>query len=116
MLAEDARVYAKFKDRLSAEDFCVDIHKQIYGYICKFYEESINGKCEDYLLANMQGCESELSTVFLSIRNVTNNSQAAEDFIGIIEDEAFNEKLQQAQAEGDIARISELLKSKKQKS
>ncbi|MBQ3181633.1 MAG: phosphoribosylaminoimidazolecarboxamide formyltransferase [Clostridia bacterium] len=49
----------------------------------------------------------------MSVRNVTNNAQAAEDFVGIIDDEIFNEKLQRAQADGDIALISELLKSKK---
>lgn len=115
MLAEDEKVFRKIIDKISDEMFGTDVHKQIFEHICKFYEDGTGGKCEDYLLAEMKGSEKELSTVLMSVRNVTNNAQAAEDFVRIIDDEIFNEKLQRAQADGDIALISELLKSKKQK-
>ncbi len=115
MLAEDDKVYNKLKERLSAEIFFGDVHKQIFEHIVSFYENNVGGKCEDYLLLNMKGSEKELSTVLLSVRNVSNSLSAAEDFINVIEDEIFNEKLQKAQSEGDIALISELLKSKNKK-
>lgn len=115
MLAEDKKVYEKLSERLDGDIFSGDVHKQIYENICKFYKENIQGKCEDYLLCAMKGQENELSTVFLSVRNVSNSYQAAEDFIAVIEEEIFNEKLQKAQADGDIAAISELLKEKNKK-
>lgn len=116
MLAEDGKVYLKLNERLSKESFENDVHKKIFEHICDFYKDGMAGKCEDYLLSVMKGSEQELSTVLLSVRNVANNSQAAEDFMKILEDEIFNEKLQKAQKDGDIALISELLKNKKQKS
>ena len=115
MLAEDRRVYSAFKDAVDESFFDNDVHKQIFENICKFYGSENSGKCEDYLLSAMKGSEKELSTVLLSVRNVTNTSQAAEDFINVINEEIFNDKLRQAQADGDIALISELLKSKNKK-
>ena len=115
MLAEDKKIFERLKDRIGDEIFPGDVHKQMFDNICRFYDEGVSGKCEDYLLSAMKGMERELSTVFLSVRNVSDSLKAAEDFISVIEDEAFNEKLAKAQADGDIALISELLKRKKQK-
>ncbi len=116
MLAEDSKVYSKLKDKLNGGMFSSDVHKNIFECIGRFYTDGIQGKCEDYLLLNLKGNEKELSTVLLSVRNVADNMRAASDFVSILEDEIWNEKLQQAQASGDIALISELLKTKKQKS
>ncbi len=115
MLAEDEKVYTKFRDYISTDLFAEDVHKQILENIISYYENKEDGKCEDYLLSVMKGSEQALSTVLLSVRNVSNSLSAAEDFINVIEDEIFNEKLQKAQADGDIALISELLKSKNKK-
>ncbi len=116
MLAESAKVYTKLKDRLSPEMFGSEVHKKIFEYIIRFYTDGIQGRCEDYLLTSLSGNEKELSTVLLTVRNVSDNIRAAEDFVDILEEEIWNEKLQKAQESGDIALISELLKSKKQKS
>ena len=62
----------------------------------------------------LPGKEKEISNVLMSVQNVSDPVRAAEDFAQALEDEIFNEKLQKAQAEGDIRLISELLKSKKQ--
>ncbi len=115
LMAEDEKVYIKFKDKITDEILLDDIHKEIFENICKFYEEKPDGKCEDFLLRNMAGKEQPLSTVLLSARNIADNIKAAQDFTNVIDDEIFEEKLQKAQAEGDIAAISALLKTKKQK-
>ena len=115
MLTEDKKIFERLKDKISDDTFNGDVHKKMFENICNFYADGVSGKCEDYLLSAMKGMERELSTVFLTVRNVSDSLKAAEDFISVIEDEAFNEKLAKAQAEGDIALISELLKRKKQK-
>lgn len=115
MLTESAKVFSSFGQRIEKDDFSEELHKQIYEHICTYYNENKTGKCADYLLSVMTGNEKELSNVLMSVQNVTNEMQATEDFVQIIENEIFNEKLQKAQNEGNIALISELLKSKKQK-
>ena len=62
----------------------------------------------------MPGHEREISTVLMSVQNVSDTIRAAQDFAQAIENEIFNEKLQKAQAEGNLQLISELLKSRKQ--
>ena len=64
----------------------------------------------------LSGHEREISNVLMSVQNVSDTIRAAEDFAQVIENEIFNEKLQKAQSEGNLALISELLKSKKQNS
>lgn len=115
MLAEDERVYTQFADEFTAESFNEDIHKQIFNHICTYYRENIGGGCADYLLKALPGSEKEISTVLMAVQNVENQAQAAHDFAEVLKNEIFDEKLQKAQSEGDIALISELLKSKKQK-
>lgn len=113
MIADDGKVYAKFKDRFTLESFSEEIHKQIYKQICTYYNENKTEKCTDYLLGAFAGQEREVSNVLMSVQNVSNSMQATEDFAKVIENEIFNEKLQKAQNDGDVALISELLKSKK---
>ena len=115
MMADDGKVYAKLADKFTEESFTEEIHKKIYMHICTYYNENKTGKCADYLLMTLSGNERELSNVLMSVQNVSSSMQAAEDFAQIIENEIFNEKLQKAQNDGDVALISELLKSKKQK-
>lgn len=115
MLAEDAQAYKHFSERLTADDFSSDIHKQLYRQIHTYYSEDRTGKCYEYLLGALPGNEKEISSVLMSVQNVANVMQATEDFVTVIENEIFNEKLQKAQQDGDIALISELLKTKKQK-
>jgi len=114
MLSESAKIYAKFGDRFSEDSFSEDIHKQIFNHICTYYNEEKEGTCQDYLMRALPGQEKEISNVLMSVQNVSDSIRAAEDFSQALEDEIFNEKLQKAQAEGDIRLISELLKSKKQ--
>ncbi len=115
MLAENEKVFSQLAEEFTAESFGEDIHKQIFNHICTYYKESIGGKCADYLLKALPGNEKEISTVLMAVQNVENQAQAAHDFAEVLKNEIFNEKLQKAQSEGDIALISELLKSKKQK-
>ena len=113
MLAEEEKVYAALSQKVNRESFSKQIHIQIWENISAYYNENKDGRCDDFLLSCMQGNEAELSTVLMSVNNVTNNMKAAEDFLRILEDEIFNEKLQKAQNEGDIKKISELLRLKK---
>ena len=115
MMAESQKVFQNFKDNLTEESFSYDIHKKIYSLICEFYEKNAGGKCSDYLSGKMQGNEKELSAVLMSVQNVDNPVSAANDFMDVLSDEIFNEKLQKAQNEGNIEAISALLKEKKQK-
>ena len=77
-------------------------------------ESAVEIDGEDYLMGALPGREKEISNVLMSVQNVSDSIRAAEDFSQALEDEIFNEKLQKAQAEGDIRLISELLKAKKQ--
>ena len=116
MLAESPKVYTQFESRFDEESFCEDIHKQIFNHICTYYKEKGTGTCQDYLMSVLSGHEREISNVLMSVQNVSDTIRAAEDFAQVIENEIFNEKLQKAQSEGNLALISELLKSKKQNS
>lgn len=116
MLAESPKVYTQFESRFDEESFCEDIHKQIFNHICTYYKEKRTGTCQDYLMSVLSGHEREISNVLMSVQNVSDTIRAAEDFAQVIENEIFNEKLQKAQSEGNLALISELLKSKKQNS
>ena len=115
MIAESEKAYSQFADEFTPDSFSEDIHKQIFNHICTYYKEGKDGRCADFLMKSMQGNEKELSTVLMAVQNVENEMQAAHDFAEVLKNEIFNEKLQKAQSEGDIALISELLKSKKQK-
>ena len=114
MLTESTKVFSKFGDKFSEDSFSEDVHKQIFGNICTYYKEEKDGTCQDFLMGALPGKEKEISNVLMSVQNVSDPVRAAEDFAQALEDEIFNEKLQKAQAEGDIRLISELLKSKKQ--
>ncbi|MBQ8808334.1 MAG: DNA primase [Clostridia bacterium] len=115
MLSESEKVYLRLGDKFSEESFCEEIHKKIFSHICTYYNEKKPGLCREYLFSEMAGFEKEISNVLMSVQNVSDPIKAAEDFAQAIEDEIFNEKLQKAQADGDVALISELLKSRKQK-
>lgn len=115
MLAESARVFEQFRGRFSPEDFSLPLHKEIFDVICRYYDDSVQGFCSDYLLLCFKGREGELSEVLLSALNIDNPAEAAADYAAAMENEIFNEKLQQAQSEGNITLISQLLKEKKQK-
>ncbi len=114
MLTESTKVFSKFGDKFTEDSFSEDVHKQIFGNICTYYKEEKDGTCQDFLMGALPGKEKEISNVLMSVQNVSDPVRAAEDFAQALEDEIFNEKLQKAQAEGDIRLISELLKSKKQ--
>ena len=114
MLAESPKVYIKFKERFSPESFSEEIHKKIFNHICTYYNEEKSGTCQDYLMSALKGHEQEISNVLMSVQNVSDTIRAAEDFIQVIENEIFNQKLQKAQSEGNLKLISELLRSKKQ--
>jgi len=114
MLTESTKVFSKFGDKFTEDSFSEDIHKEIFGNICTYYKEEKDGTCQDFLMGTLPGKEKEISNVLMSVQNVSDPVRAAEDFAQALEDEIFNEKLQKAQAEGDIRLISELLKSKKQ--
>lgn len=115
MLAENEKAYGVLKDKLTAEMFSEDIHKEIYSHICEFYRNETADVCGEYLLAHMEGKEKELSAVLINSSNVSNPLEAAADFYAALENEIFNDRLQKAQSDGDIKKISELLKEKKQK-
>ena len=114
MLSENPKVFSSFGDRLSEESFSEEIHKRIFNHICTYYNEKAEGTCQDYLMGALPGMEKEISNVLMSVQNVSDTVRAAEDFVQIIENEIFNEKLQKAQSEGNLQLISELLKSRKQ--
>ena len=114
MMTESEKVYLNFADEFTPDSFSEDIHKQIFNHICTYYKDKKEGRCADFLMKSMPGNEKELSTVLMAVQNVENEMQAAHDFAEAVKNEIFNEKLQKAQSEGDIALISELLKSKKQ--
>lgn len=114
MMAESDKVYTKFREKFSADSFSEEIHKKIFNHICTYYNEEKTDACQDYLMTKLTGYEKELSNVLMSVQNISDTIRAAEDFAQVIENEIFNEKLQKAQNEGNLALISELLKSKKQ--
>ncbi len=114
MMAESDKVYNKFQEKFNSDSFSEEIHKKIFNHICTYYNEEKTGACQDYLMTKLAGYEKELSNVLMSVQNISDTIRAAEDFAQVIENEIFNEKLQKAQNEGNLALISELLKSKKQ--
>ena len=113
MITDGAKIYSQFEGRFTEESFSEEVHKKIFNHIITYYNEKPDISCQDYLMSMMTGCEKELSNVLMSALNVSDKARAAEDFAQAIESEIWNEKLQKAQAEGDIKLISELLKSKK---
>ena len=115
MLAENKKAYFMLKDKLAEEMFSEDIHREIYSHICEFYENETADVCGEYLLAHMEGKEKELSAILINSSNVSNPMDAAADFYAALENEIFNDKLKKAQSDGDIKKISELLKEKKKK-
>jgi len=115
MLAENPKAFSALGDKFESESFSEELHKQIFNHICTYYKDKHGGTCQDYLMANLKGQEQGLSNVLMSVQNVSDHMRAAEDFAQAIEDEIFNDKLQKAQSEGNLALISELLKSKKHK-
>ncbi len=114
MLAESTKVYTQFADKFDEDSFSEEIHKQIFNHICTYYKEEKQGTCQEYLMGALPGHEKEISTVLMSVQNVSDAIRAAQDFAQAIENEIFNEKLQKAQSEGNLQLISELLKSRKQ--
>ncbi len=114
MLSENSKVYTQFADKFNEDSFSEEIHRQIFNHICTYYKEEKQGSCQEYLMGAMPGHEREISTVLMSVQNVSDTIRAAQDFAQAIENEIFNEKLQKAQAEGNLQLISELLKSRKQ--
>ena len=114
MLSESSKVYTQFADKFGEDSFSEEIHRQIFNHICTYYKEEKQGTCQEYLMGAMPGHEREISTVLMSVQNVSDTIRAAQDFAQAIENEIFNEKLQKAQAEGNLQLISELLKSRKQ--
>ena len=113
MITDGAKIYSQFDGRFTQDSFSEEIHKQIFNHICTYYNEKIDCDCQDYLMKALQGHEKELSNVLMSALNVSDKARAAEDYAQVIENEIWNEKLQKAQADGDLKLISELLKSKK---
>ena len=113
MITESEKIYSQFEGRFSAESFGEEVHKEIFNHIVTYYKEKPTSSCQDYLMSSLTGFEKELSNVLMSVQNVSDKARAAEDFAQAIENEIWNEKLQKAQAEGDLKLISELLKSKK---
>lgn len=114
MLAESSKVYTQFADKFKEDSFSEEIHRQIFNHICTYYKEEKQGTCQEYLMGALPGHEREISTVLMSVQNISDTIRAAQDFAQAIENEIFNEKLQKAQAEGNLQLISELLKSRKQ--
>lgn len=114
MLAESSKVHTQFADKFVEDSFSEELHRQIFNHICTYYKEEKQGTCQEYLMGAMPGHEREISTVLMSVQNVSDTIRAAQDFAQAIENEIFNEKLQKAQAEGNLQLISELLKSRKQ--
>ncbi len=114
MLSESPKVYTQFADNFGEDSFSEEIHRQIFNHICTYYKEEKQGTCQEYLMGALPGHEREISTVLMSVQNVSDTIRAAQDFAQAIENEIFNEKLQKAQAEGNLQLISELLKSRKQ--
>lgn len=114
MLSESPKVYTQFADKFDENSFSEEIHRQIFNHICTYYKEEKQGTCQEYLMGALPGHEREISTVLMSVQNVSDTIRAAQDFAQAIENEIFNEKLQKAQAEGNLQLISELLKSRKQ--
>ncbi len=113
MITESEKIYSQFEGRFTAESFGEEVHKEIFNHIVTYYKEKPTSSCQDYLMSSLTGFEKELSNVLMSVQNVSDKARAAEDFAQAIENEIWNEKLQKAQAEGDLKLISELLKSKK---
>ncbi len=113
MVSENDKIYSQFDSRFTEESFCEEIHKKIFSHIVTYYKDKPSSSCQDYLMSVMTGFETELSNVLMSALNVSDKARAAEDYAQVIENEIWNDKLQKAQAEGDLRLISELLKSKK---
>lgn len=113
MITDGAKTYSQFEGRFTQDCFSEEVHKKIFNHIVTYYNEKPSISCQDYLMSSMTGYEKELSNVLMSALNVSDKARAAEDYAQVIENEIWNEKLQKAQAEGDLKLISELLKSKK---
>ncbi len=115
MLLRSRKVYEKYFSVFSEESFALETHKEIFKNICTYYKEGGSSTCDSYLMSKMQGQEKELSKVIMLGENVSNCALAADDYAKALSGEIFNDKLEKAQKEGNVALISELLKEKKQK-
>lgn len=115
MLLRSRKVYEKYFSVFSEESFALETHKEIFKNICTYYKEGGASTCDSYLMSKMQGQEKELSKVIMLGENVSNCALAADDYAEALSGEIFNDKLEKAQKEGNVALISELLKEKKQK-
>lgn len=114
LLCEEKDTYEKTKDRLTPQLFAEGIHRDIFLKIKEIYEGG-EPSAQDKLLAAFPGREGELASVIIKNDNPQNAVEAAVDYIKVIEAEVLNEKIEQAQKDGDIALLEQLIKDKHRK-
>ncbi len=114
ILAEDRGVYVKIKDNLTENTFSEGLHRDIFSKIQECYKGGEN-TAEQYLVNKFDGRESELAAVIIKNDDPDNPLSAAEDYLGVIEDEDLSSQIAEAEKNGDVALLARLIQTKHRK-
>ncbi len=111
-LLTDKNTFLRLSEGITAEFFTYDFHREIFSAAQEMAESGSSFGVSE-LSAAFRGREGEFSEVFLSSDSIADPKAAAADFIKIIELEALKKEIDQAVAEGNREKLSELLKKQK---
>ncbi len=104
--------FEKLSGRVTDELFTYDFHKEVFAAAKKLYD---NGS--DFGITELSrffpNREGEFSEVFMQGGEISDNKQAASDFISVIEEETLKLQIAEATRANDIEKLSILLKKQK---
>ena len=107
-------MYEKYKDEMKAEEYSTEGLKCLAARV---YEELSKGIVPEaaVILATLPAEYSGEAAAVFSDDDYGDNMKAAQDAYNIIDDERFDRLSKQCIAEGNIAKLNELIKKKAEK-
>ena len=113
ILAEDRDVYVRIKDNLGPQLFSTELNRDIFTGIQECYKEG-EPSAEQYLLSRFERREEELASVIIKSDDPGDQTRAAEDYIKVIESEDIKARIAEAEKNGDVTLLAQLIKNKHQ--
>ncbi len=114
ILAEDREIYVKIRDNLSPELFSEGLNRDIFTEIQECYKGE-EPSAEQYLMNRFERREEELAAVIIKSDDPDNRLAAAEDYIEVIRGEDLEKRIAEAEKNGDVVLLAQLIKNKHRK-
>lgn len=114
ILAEDRDVYVKIKDKLEPALFSEGLNRDIFEAIRDCYEGD-EPSAEQFLMNKFEHREEELAAVIIKSDDPDNRLAAAGDYIDVIRDEDLAQRIAEAEKNGDVALLGQLIMNKHRK-